>query len=228
MLVLITGGARSGKSAFAERYAAALGSRGHYIATCRIWDEEMEERIGLHRKDREARGFPWETVEEPLELADTLLHLFGRVAPWQVTEPTSGIGAEAVSGAEVETGEKVILVDCLTLWMTNVLLAAETTEQWSRAERIRAAELAEAAVDKLLRTLEQRSGHVLLVTNEVGSGLVPEYPLGRLFRDCAGRMNQRLAAASDQVFLVTAGIPVELKHLAFSLPAADSEPQAGR
>ncbi|WP_438446572.1 bifunctional adenosylcobinamide kinase/adenosylcobinamide-phosphate guanylyltransferase [Gorillibacterium sp. sgz5001074] len=236
MLVLVTGGARSGKSGFAERYAACLGRRGIYVATSRIWDGEMQDRVELHRSTREAGVFPWTTVEEPLKLAELLADL-GVEAQAQAEASTEA----SASGTETQAGRApalagredkkpasngaidgkwagpVILVDCLTLWLTNLLLEAGV-EEWTREEMAQAGALAEAEVERLAGVLRSLPVPVLLVTNEVGDGLVPEYPLGRLFRDAAGRMNQRLAALCDQVFLVTAGIPVELKHLAFRLP----------
>jgi adenosylcobinamide kinase / adenosylcobinamide-phosphate guanylyltransferase len=210
MLVMITGGARSGKSRFAERYAACLGERGYYIATSRIWDEEMRERVEMHRMDRDSSGFRWETVEEPVELPERLAQLDGM---------TGEAEGSAITGT-TSNGESsaVILVDCLTLWLTNVLLAAENSDWTGGETRDRAVRAVNAHVDRLISTLRSLETPLLLVTNEVGDGIVPEYPLGRLFRDLAGKMNQRLAAECDQVFLVTAGIPVELKQQAFQLP----------
>lgn len=182
MRVLVTGGARSGKSSFAERYAATLADTGVYIATAQAYDAEMEARIALHRQQRSERGFVWSTREEPYALAEQLR-----------MEEASGSG--------------VILVDCLTLWLSNWLL---------QLEREPDAEVKlEAKIDELVEAFASKQGPVLLVTNEVGYGLVPEYKLGRQFRDLSGRMNQRLAAAADQVFLVTSGIPMELKSNAF-------------
>lgn len=188
MVVLVTGGARSGKSSFAEKYAARLAERGVYVATSQILDDEMGQRIALHRERRVRTGFAWETVEEPYELC--------RVLREREDAP-------------------VVLVDCLTLWLTNWLLAEEEAEDAERRVLAR--------VDELVRVLESYSGRVVLVTNEVGDGIVPEYRLGRSFRDLAGVMNQRIAAASDSVFLVTAGIPVELKSLAFRWPEEGTE-----
>lgn len=200
MLVLITGGARSGKSGFAEKYAAYLGNKGYYAATCRIWDDEMKERVALHRSDRDTSGFPWETVEEPLQLASLI----------------EGLGKPDNNNGQ---GQPVLLIDCLTLWLTNVLFDQEETD-WDhdREAKERAAARVDREISRLIEALQAASLPVLMVTNEVGDGLVPEYPLGRLFRDLAGRMNQRIASVCDQVFLVTAGIPVELKQLAFRLP----------
>ncbi|MVO98959.1 bifunctional adenosylcobinamide kinase/adenosylcobinamide-phosphate guanylyltransferase [Paenibacillus lutrae] len=182
--ILVTGGARSGKSSFAEQLSARLADGGTYIATAQIWDEEMRERVGLHRRQREVSGFAWTTLEEPLELPALL---------------------RTCSAKEAHSG--VVLVDCLTLWLSNCLLRVE-----GQAD---AASLTSAAVDELVRAVQAHEGPLVLVTNEVGSGIVPEYPLGRLYRDLAGRMNQRLASVCGQVFLVTAGIPVELKSRAF-------------
>ncbi|WP_276355607.1 bifunctional adenosylcobinamide kinase/adenosylcobinamide-phosphate guanylyltransferase [Cohnella caldifontis] len=182
MIALITGGARSGKSRFAERYAAALGASGLYLATSEVFDAEMRKRVDRHRERRENSGFAWETVEEPFDL----------------------------SGVLAAAGHPVILVDCLTLWLSNWLLRYENEEDpetliWSR-------------IEELTATLCGHAGTVLLVSNEVGDGVVPETKLGRQYRDLSGWMNQRVAEVSDQVFRVTAGIPVELKSLAFRLP----------
>jgi adenosylcobinamide kinase / adenosylcobinamide-phosphate guanylyltransferase len=188
MIVLVTGGARSGKSTFAEAYAARLGSQGVYIATSPVFDDELRERVRRHRQRREQSPFPWETFEVPYDLAGFLRRL--------PTEPAIG------------SGESVVLVDCLTLWLSNWLL---------RHEREQPMEQTLEKVDELEETLRTFPGTIILVTNEVGCGIVPDNPLGRMFRDAAGIMNQRVAGASDQVFLVTAGIPVELKSRAFRL-----------
>ncbi|WP_201319239.1 bifunctional adenosylcobinamide kinase/adenosylcobinamide-phosphate guanylyltransferase [Paenibacillus sp. EPM92] len=181
MKVLVTGGARSGKSSFAERYAATLAPEGLYVATAHAYDEEMKARIGLHRQEREERGFSWTTAEAPYALAETLR---------QADAP-------------------VVLVDCLTLWLSNWLLRFEGHNARDR--------LLEGKIGELVEAFRELERPVVLVTNEVGSGLVPENKLGRLFRDLSGRMNQRLAREADQVFLVTAGIAVELKSREFRL-----------
>ncbi|MFD2370983.1 bifunctional adenosylcobinamide kinase/adenosylcobinamide-phosphate guanylyltransferase [Brevibacillus sp. GCM10020057] len=196
MIALITGGAKSGKSLFAERYAAHLGSRGVYIATSPVFDEELQERVRQHRLRREQSAIAWETVEEPYELAVLLQDLAGNAKRWP--EGT------------------VFLVDCLTLWLSNWLLRCAPHEA---AERI--GEL----LDRLEDALRSFPGTLLLVTNEVGYGVVPDTPLGRVFRDLAGVMNQRIAALCDQVFLVTAGIPIELMSREFTWEKRES---AGR
>jgi adenosylcobinamide kinase/adenosylcobinamide-phosphate guanylyltransferase len=185
MKILVTGGARSGKSGFAERYAAALGDSGVYLATSETRDGEMEDRVRRHRERREQAAFFAETVEEPLELAELLERLSG-----------DGRG-------------RVVLVDCLTLWLSNWLL---------RVEHDRPEERLEEVIRRLNAAIASFRGTLLLVTNEVGDGVVPAYPLGRLFRDYAGLLNQRAAAVCDEVYLVTAGIPVELKRIAFRIP----------
>jgi adenosylcobinamide kinase/adenosylcobinamide-phosphate guanylyltransferase len=193
MLVLVSGGARSGKSSFAEAYAAKLGRSGIYIATSQAYDEEMAARIGLHRQQREAAGFDWTTVEEPLALSDTLLQVGSRV------------------NNRLEE-DSIILVDCLTLWLSNCLLQVEAEPDAEERLTAKLDELVAACAE-----LVKRGRHLLLVTNEVGYGLVPEYKLGRQFRDLSGKMNQKLAYEAEQVFLVTSGIPLELKSLRYRM-----------
>jgi adenosylcobinamide kinase/adenosylcobinamide-phosphate guanylyltransferase len=168
MIELIIGGARSGKSSHAERQAQESGLRVTYIATGEARDEEMVERIAHHHKRRPTE---WRTIEEPLQLADAL-------------------GREAADGV-------CVIVDCLTLWLTNVLLADSPRR--------------EEEIDKLLSTLPVLPGRIILVSNEVGWGIVPENPLARRFRDEQGRLNQRLAAIASEVTLVAAGLPLKLK-----------------
>ncbi|GAA3402481.1 bifunctional adenosylcobinamide kinase/adenosylcobinamide-phosphate guanylyltransferase [Paenibacillus hodogayensis] len=182
MRIMVTGGARSGKSSFAERYAASLADSGIYIATSQPFDDEMAARLALHKERRDESDFPWKTVEEPLDVAGFLLR----------HKPESG---------------QAVLIDCLTLWLSNWVLRHEQDADMEKLIGERIGELAEA--------VRQYEGTVLLVTNEVGNGIVPEYKLGRVYRDLSGRMNQRIAEACGEVFLVTSGIPVELKRLAF-------------
>lgn len=165
---LILGGARSGKSAFAEREALATpgAERFVYIATAQAHDDAMAERIAHHRAHRDGR---WHTVEAPLQLGATL--------------------------TEQDGSDTVILVDCLTLWLSNALAA----DGWD-AERA-----------GLLEALLACQGRVLLVSNEVGSGVVPLGELSRVFVDEAGRLHQALAALCSRVSLVVAGLPLDLK-----------------
>ena len=190
VVAMVTGGARSGKSAFAERYVERYAEDGVYVATAQAFDEEMKERIGLHRSRRDEARFSWKTIEEPLRLPELLEALDFEYNVYR-------------------SGHTAVLVDCLTLWLSNVLLQCEG-EPDAEARCL-------ARVDELVAALRRFQGTIVLVTNEVGLGVVPPSPLGRLFRDVAGRMNQKVAAASEQVFLVTAGIPIELKSREFLL-----------
>ncbi|MEK3882271.1 bifunctional adenosylcobinamide kinase/adenosylcobinamide-phosphate guanylyltransferase [Paenibacillus sp. PL2-23] len=198
MRILITGGARSGKSRFAEQYASRIGDHGIYLATCQSFDDEMKERITQHQDDREQSGFSWETIEEPLRVAERLGALAARL---QAEQAEAGLAGKPWR-------PPVVLLDCLTLWLTNWLLLEEEGQSES-------AILTGHAADELLKAVKAYRYPLLMVTNEVGDGIVPEYPLGRRFRDEAGRLNQRMAGLCDRVFLVTAGIPVDMKQLAF-------------
>lgn len=166
-VTLVLGGARSGKSRFAEDLAAASGLARTYVATAEVWDDEMRERIAHHRARRDGT---WTTVDAPLDLPEALPAASGR--------------------------DRIVLVDCLTLWLSNVMLAGRDVE---------------AAIDALLAALAAISGPAILVSNEVGSGIVPDTRLGRDFRDHQGRLNQRVAAIADRVKLVVAGLPLDLK-----------------
>ena len=170
MLQLILGGARSGKSALAEQRAQALaGQQLIYIATGSAGDEEMQQRIALHRAQREQGDMSWLTIEEPLALADAL--------------------------QEHNNAGSVILVDCLTLWLSNCL----HHDCWQQQR------------EALLSSLSALKADVLLVSNEVGSGIVPLGELSRRFADESGWLHQALARQCEQVTLVVAGLPLELK-----------------
>ncbi|MDX5410075.1 MAG: bifunctional adenosylcobinamide kinase/adenosylcobinamide-phosphate guanylyltransferase [Thauera sp.] len=177
---LILGGARSGKSREAERSAAASGLAVTVIATAEALDAEMAARIRRHRADRPAG---WRTVEAPVALADALR-------------------AEAAP-------ERCVVVDCLTLWLSNLLIDADRLPPGASADEL---PLFRRERDALLATLPKLPGRVILVANEVGLGLVPETPLGRLFRDEAGRLNQAVAARCPRVVFVAAGLPLVLKQ----------------
>ena len=176
-LILILGGARSGKSRFAEGLAARLGARVLFVATAMGEDEEMRRRIAGHRQ---ARPAAWRTLEEPLQLAPAIARQAGNA--------------------------EVVLVDCLTLWVSNLLLAQGGEEADADAEE---AVLREVA--KLIDVYRQGAATFLVIANEVGLGLVPPYPLGRLYRDALGRANQLLAAAADAVYFMVAGLPLAIK-----------------
>lgn len=164
---LVLGGARSGKSRFAEELARTAPGRRVYIATAEALDREMADRITHHR---EQRGDDWLTVECPLDLASTI-----------------------ATHAALDT---VLLVDCLTLWLSNLMMAEADIP---------------AETAKLAQAVAHTAGALLLVSNEVGQGIVPDNPLARSFRDAAGRLNQEMARAADHVWFVTAGIPAKLK-----------------
>lgn len=203
-MILVTGGARSGKSAFAERYAAYLGHTGIYIATSQIIDEEMERRIELHRAKRRESAFRWESYEEPYDLVERI---------HSINEQYKSI--ESVSDSSEHVSQPVVLVDCMTVWLSNWLLSYERLEtEYEPQEKVQQQILGK--MNELLEAVTDFQGKIILVTNEVGDSITPEYRLGRRFRDLAGLMNQHLAEKSEQVFLVTAGIPIELKQREFN------------
>ncbi len=163
-VTLVLGGARSGKSALAERLTLAAGGPPVYVATAEAWDDEMRARIALHRAQRDGQG--WRTIEAPISMPQAL-------------GETSG----------------PVLVDCLTLWLTNLMLGEHDIE---------------AATTALLAALD-RPALTVLVANEVGLGIVPDNALARRFRDAAGRLNQTIAARADTVVFTAAGLPLVLK-----------------
>ncbi len=169
-IILITGGARSGKSRLAERIVSSFGSPIGYLATCEARDAEMDQRIIRHR---ERRGAEWTTLEEPLRLTETLVAADGRF--------------------------NAILVDCITLWLSNLLLTHDDPVKVLTVVRDFAVSAPRLATP------------LILVTNEVGMGIVPENRLARLFRDLAGEANELLAATADEVHLVVSGIPLKIK-----------------
>jgi adenosylcobinamide kinase/adenosylcobinamide-phosphate guanylyltransferase len=168
-IVLITGGARSGKSRYAEELASAVGTRLLYVATAEAKDEEMTQRIVEHRG---RRGSNWTTIEEPIEVTRELLGQLGTV--------------------------DCAVVDCLTFWISNLLL--QQGEEGVKEE-----------VDGLVEQLPRLDFHIVLVTNEVGSAVVPDNPLARKFRDLVGWTNQRVAETADEVLLMVAGLPMIVK-----------------
>jgi len=173
---LILGGARSGKSALALKRAHDSGSNVTFVATARISDAEMQSRILRHRSERPEL---WQTVESPTQLAHTVLHL---------NDP-----------------QNLIVVDCLTLWLSNVLCST-TSDTPTFSDNAWQAECA-----ALLQCLPQLKADIVLVSNEVGWGIVPDNVVARRFRDEQGRLNQLVAACCDQVTLVVAGLPVIIK-----------------
>ncbi|MBY9078150.1 bifunctional adenosylcobinamide kinase/adenosylcobinamide-phosphate guanylyltransferase [Paenibacillus sp. HN-1] len=196
-MILATGGARSGKSRFAEQYAGELDSASDgsaiYIATAQLWDHEMRERAELHRRRRPSE---WRTIEEPYALEEEIRRLS--------REPVS-----------------VVLIDCLTLWLSNLLLMPGESGQelWENHDH---REGILRRVEDLALLLKQAPFSSVVVTNEVGDSLVPDYPLGRVFRDIAGQANQLMAEHADEVFLVVCGLPVNLREAAWR-PAGGSQ-----
>jgi adenosylcobinamide kinase / adenosylcobinamide-phosphate guanylyltransferase len=178
-LTLILGGARSGKSTYAETLAAEGGRHVLYVATAQAWDEEMTLRIANHRAQRPAT---WYTLEASCDVGQTI------TAALQIHTPA------------------VILLDCLTLLASNIITALPETVD----EREATAAL-QVEVDALLAAYAQSDTTWIIVSNEVGLGIVPAYPLGRIYRDALGRANQRLAAVADEVLFMVAGLPMTVK-----------------
>lgn len=201
-LVLVLGGARSGKSRFAMRLATASNVPVVYVATAAAGDEEMAARIARHRTERPP---DWRTLELPLRLDERL--------PREVD------------------GRGTVLIDCLSVWLSNELLALRDWQAGEQGETaVIAGAVAQAAEEQLLAAVDRlaeysvtRRGMTVVVSNEVGSGVVPAYPLGRLYRDVLGRANQVIAARSTAVYLVVAGIGVDLRRLQVELTDRRSE-----
>ena len=165
-LTLVLGGAASGKSRFAESLATASKLPRSYIATAQAFDDEMREKIAKHQQDR---GEGWHTTEAPLNLCQAL---------------------------QSQPPNNVVLIDCLTLWLSNLLMAQKNISENS---------------ENLLAAVTEFGGPVICVSNETGLGVIPDTPLGRRFRNAQGQLNQDIAARADLVVLVTAGIPLALK-----------------
>jgi adenosylcobinamide kinase/adenosylcobinamide-phosphate guanylyltransferase len=177
-ITLILGGARSGKSSYAQRLAEARGGDVLFVATATPGDDDMAERIARHRAERPAH---WRTLEAPRQIAAAL----------QATAPAP-----------------LVILDCVTLWVTNLLLAEQAS--W---------EAAEAELAALLDWHRSQTGDLIIVSNEVGLGIVPGDPLSRTFREWLGWFNQRLAARADHVYLMVAGLAIDVKALATPWPA---------
>ncbi len=169
--MLVTGGARSGKSSFAQRLADNMKGRKVFLATAEALDEEMKSRIEIHRKERPSG---WDTIEETKHLSKALNNCNRKF--------------------------EVILIDCLTMWISNLLSKTAFDESQIQKE-----------VNDFISKCKAIKGTVIIVTNEVGLGIVPANRLARIFRDVAGRANQEIAAIADEVYLIVAGIPLKLK-----------------
>jgi len=167
-IIFITGGARSGKSAFALEKASEISGKKAYIATAEALDKEMKERIERHKKDR---GNNWDTYEEPVKIAEVV--------------------------NEIKNNYSAVIIDCLTLWLSNLI----------HMERKVNKEI-ESFISSLVT---HHSSLIFIVSNEVGMGIVPDNKMAREFRDWAGFLNQKIAETADEVYLVTAGIPIKIK-----------------
>lgn len=178
-LILVIGGARSGKSKFAQELATKLGDRVTYIATAQPGDDEMAARISRHRRDRPQH---WDTVEVTSEVDQVV--------------------------REIGSNRDALIIDCLTLLVSNLLLSDVPEDLEAEAEKER--EISQA-LEQLTEAARQIPATTIVVSNEVGMGLVPDNRLGRIFRDLAGRANQLLAQRADEVYLVVAGLPRRIK-----------------
>ena len=167
-ITLILGGTRSGKSAYGEMLALKNFSSPIYIFTAQAWDDEMKSRIKTHKKRREGKN--WKDIEAPIEL-----------------------GTAIKNNA---TSNNCILVDCLTLWLTNILLAGQDIDD---------------AINELLQMIKACPGEIILISSEVGLGIVPENSMARQFRDFSGKLHQKLAIEAENVLLMVAGIPMVVK-----------------
>jgi adenosylcobinamide kinase/adenosylcobinamide-phosphate guanylyltransferase len=171
MVIFVTGGARSGKSDFAQDMAEKIEGKRVFVATAQAFDEEMEERIQKHQENRGAR---WDTLEEPIDIGGTIRSVLGQY--------------------------KTILIDCLTVWMSNLLL--EYPDQNEKISEI---------VDDFFSGLSESEETIIVVSNEVGMGIVPDNKLARHYRDQIGFLNQRMARRADEVYVLFSGIPVKIK-----------------
>ena len=178
-IILVTGGARSGKSSFAEKLALKLGGgRAAYIATAQVFDKEMAYRVEVHKA---RRGENWTTFEAPFAAEENIL--------------------------EAGKNFKAILFDCVTIYISNFLCAADLDDEKFLYENLR------GLIQKLIDAAKNSDAVIIFVTNEVGGGIVPENKLARRFRDLAGLANQMLAAQAEKVFLTVAGIAIDIKNL---------------
>ena len=182
--ILVLGGARSGKSTFAEKLAKKIGGKSvTYIATAEALDQEMEERIAHHKSQRPG---DWETIEEPIDIY------------------------QAIQGID---NKQTVLIDCLTLYISNLLLKEEPDEELDlEQKKQQEADIVEN-IKQILKYTEKNNIDLIIVSNEVGQGLVPSYEMGRLFRDISGRANQFIAKKANKVYLTVAGFPLDLNEI---------------
>lgn len=183
-IILILGGARSGKSTFAEKLAKKIaGKNVTYIATAQALDEEMEQRIAYHKTQRPV---DWKTIEEPTDIY------------------------QAVQSVD---NNQTVLIDCLTLYISNLLLKENPEGNLDLERKKNLEEDIVENINQVLKYTEKKDIDLIIVSNEVGQGLVPSYELGRLFRDISGRVNQYISSKADKVYLTVAGLPLDLKEI---------------
>ncbi len=183
-IIFILGGARSGKSSFALKEASKISGKKAYIATAEALDSEMKDRIEKHRKDRENK---WDTYEEPIKISEII--------------------------KDIKDKYSVIIIDCLTLWLSNVMLQSKQPENAINEFLQVLGSLSRSSSSTRLNGLNGFSGlNLFIVSNEVGMGIVPDNEMAREFRDLAGFLNQKIAEITDEVYLVTAGIPIKIKN----------------
>ncbi len=179
-LILITGGCRSGKSEYAERIVNNSDKKATYIATAQIYDEEFAVRV---RKHKERRPLDWNTVEEPINIEESILNLNAQ--------------------------DDIVLLDNLTSWLTNMMYENNYENwQWDEHKEDKILE----RVETFAQSIKKNKLNIVIVTDEVGYGIVPSYPEGRAFRDLIGKSNQIIAGYADKVYLVVAGIPIGIKE----------------
>lgn len=184
-IIFITGGARSGKSRFAITEASKIIGRRAYIATAEPLDDEMKERIERHKMER---GDEWDTYEEPIEIATVL--------------------------QEIRDRYNVIVLDCMTMWLSNLLIGTQNTEyriQTAEAEIKDFLETIKSLKNSFVRNPSSNNCSMFIVSNEVGMGIVPDNEMARRFRDLAGFLNQKVAEIADEVYFLVSGIPLKIK-----------------
>ncbi|MFZ3064710.1 MAG: bifunctional adenosylcobinamide kinase/adenosylcobinamide-phosphate guanylyltransferase [Nitrospirota bacterium] len=187
-LIFILGGARSGKSGFALKLAESIKGKRLYIATAEALDDEMAKRIKKHKKER---GDNWNTIEEPIKIVEVIKKNNPPLPPF--TKGGKG-------------GFNVILLDCLTLWISNLM----HREARSKGQVARGGRTLQKITD-LISACKKAKASIIIVSNEVGLGIVPDNPLARQFRDIAGFANQEIAEAADEVYFMVSGIPLKIK-----------------
>lgn len=184
-IIFITGGARSGKSRFAITEASKIIGRRAYIATAEPLDDEMKERIERHKMER---GDEWDTYEEPIEIATVL--------------------------QEIRDRYNVIVLDCMTMWLSNLLIGTQNTEyriQTAETEIKDFLETIKSLKNSFVRNPSSNNCSMFIVSNEVGMGIVPDNEMARRFRDLAGFLNQKVAEIADEVYFLVSGIPLKIK-----------------